>query len=433
MTGKCAQQSKAPLLDASSAVIVGFTTSAILADMAGRSQARHKPHGGNTHRGPVSSGAASSPPLRSAGWATLGVLFVLSQLCIEQLILSRGLGVPDESLALVPAVEHALRPIASLTSKTHAQNTTIIVIRQGSTFELDTGCYYRYRLRQLLEAAAKYGARGVMADFFLRPMEMCGLDDSVTKQLSSVARETCAKIPVIFGRRIDSDSLVPGQSADGMCTTGIADVEHDMRRIPLQFNRDRLAQDSFALSGLRQLRQIEPSGLISLPELNGAAYLRPLQSFDFGTRHEDSEVIQNADQSYPSLSSDLGNKIWVIGASDDQVFQTRSGPKRGYELQAEYVEALVAGTFVRGLPYGWEWATLGLTALLLWLLETRKSMAHGALVLFGAVIGIGAVEVVLILCNWYSDWTSVSCLTVTVWFFSKLKELKCFHRLFHPW
>jgi hypothetical protein len=196
----------------------------------------------------------------------------------------------------------------------------------------------------------------------------------------------------------------------------------DLRSIPVgfvlngEFPSDGLELAIARLIHPARVSEIEASVQQKIPLYVRPGTWRPSYHFD------DKDLLDGLKNPKPDLSR-LRRSIWIVGSGEDASIPTQNRSMTGYELHAGYIEALDAPNYVRGFPPAVGYMALAITAMVLWILEAKD---RSWLDLLWMVIVIVAILIInflfIVIGGRYSDWTSVSVLTIIGWIFVIIKE-----------
>ena len=363
------------------------------------------------------------------------VLFFLGQLLCENWLLHSAIGIPEQDLALVPLIHRWVQfnrwvPFSRPESSLYSLQTALIVIQPSHTNRLSERCSLRSRLKELLQLAPA-SSRAVVIDIALDPSERC---DNTTQELKDAIKASCAVngvTPVVLG----ISPLEPSLSIGGeKCRTGSLQLPTDLSQIPIQFVNPDAPRDSLAMA----LATVLIPDAVPAVEVSKEAsvYLKRERAWPAPKQFDDEDVLKafNRPPQKGFPYQKIKGLVWVIGSARDKSFRTTDGTKFGYELQHQYVEALLnPRSYVRGLPpLGGIFALVG-TALWLWTVDKYEKKTSSMLpyvIMGGGILGILLFDALLIALGWYSDWTSVSILTLLAWFFHKIKDTPWVSKMF---
>lgn len=378
-------------------------------------------------------------------FALIGIALTFLLLLGEQAFVVHILHIPEENLALVPAVHRWLpfiyRPAADMTKP---EWTTIVVIQ-----DLDA-CEVRTRIGQIITSAKALGMKAVVADIRIKPLaeQKCASElQLMVKQVQTVCAISDG-IPVVFGLAFDTETRVRvpmiDPAPDGIaskCTLGAMNFdEEDNRMINLVYASRGTFLPTLAWAAASQLHPSLPRILKAHLDGGPPIFTKPLDAIDFGHNVlTDREFLQADDD----LKSKLKDRVLLIGAvGDREILPNGSTQKiKGFELQARYLESLLSERFLRSLPEILDIIILILTAFWIRVLD-RKELANGVVFL---VLGSGAVLLmdlfVVSQLGYFSQFTSVSLFTIWVWACAKFKEIRWLKIFFphddtlpeHPW
>ena len=181
--------------------------------------------------------------MRRLFWASIGILFLLLQLALENWLLHDYVGIPEQDLALVPFIHGLISATTWSTERKYPPRAVTIVVMNRQSDGITKRCSTREAVRQLLDKAQH--ARAVVLDMAFDPTEDCGGE---TDKLKTAITSLCDSnaVPVVIG----ASSTEPSLRFEGHqnCVNASMQVSQDLRRIPLTFGNGQSSEDGLALA-----------------------------------------------------------------------------------------------------------------------------------------------------------------------------------------